>query len=337
MISEILSCFVFFTNFFRASKDEDWLKNEGWDLIKSSCQFFASRVSCLDEDITDIHQCSNFTFWNVQPPDESAGVVNSSVFTNAAAGKLLEWGTKLSQKIEGVNQPFWMWISSHMYIPLDYELYSGGVVHPEYDGYEGDPINQADVILLQYPLYWPMTTEIKINDLLYYEDLTSSPDSARSFYTGDSSISIAYLRLGGDEFQKKGDDEFLQAFDHMDSSSFYIWQETLDGGHLNFLTGAGGFLQNVLFGYGGLDLEDHEGGMVVNPLLPPNTSFMKLRNIQYGSNFLSIGWDDQDSMTIENVCTSKTTISIIFQQNKEGYKIEPCQKFETTVQKFLIK
>lgn len=49
---------------------------------------------------------------------------------------------------------------------------------------------------------------------------------------------------------------------------FYVWTETPVGGAVNFITGAGGFLQGLLFGYGGIRLRDDS--MTFDPQLPPN-------------------------------------------------------------------
>ena len=53
---------------------------------------------------------------------------------------------------------------------------------------------------------------------------------------------------------------------------FQIWTEVQSGtGAVNFLTGAGGFLQAVMFGYGGIRLHpDHL--LVKDTFLPPATT-----------------------------------------------------------------
>ena len=72
------------------------------------------------------------------------------------------------------------------------------------------------------------------------------------FSEGDSSYSIAWLSLNN---RTAADAQFQLAFLHMDLAHFNIWTEKtaeLSYGHLNFITGAGGYLQNFLFGYAGL-------------------------------------------------------------------------------------
>ena len=55
-----------------------------------------------------------------------------------------------------------------------------------------------------------------------------------------------------------------------------MWTERRDSwGAVNFITGAGGFLQAVIYGYGGFRLQDSE--LAFNPTLPPKVTKMSIR------------------------------------------------------------
>ena len=58
----------------------------------------------------------------------------------------------------------WMRIPKLINIPFDNELQ----IHPEFDGYKGQTIKQADVVLLGFPLMYPMEKSVRYNDLMYY-------------------------------------------------------------------------------------------------------------------------------------------------------------------------
>ena len=75
--------------YFRASKNTTWLKHTGWPLVQASAEYFASRV------VVD-PSSGNFTLLNVIPPDERAGLVNSSVYTNAAAAETLRFAHEVA-------------------------------------------------------------------------------------------------------------------------------------------------------------------------------------------------------------------------------------------------
>jgi hypothetical protein len=44
-------------------------------------------------------------------------------------------------------------------------------------------------------------------------------------------------------------------------------------------TGAGGFLQNLLFGYGGLRIDYASNQLTLNPQLPPNTTSISFNRV----------------------------------------------------------
>jgi trehalose/maltose hydrolase-like predicted phosphorylase len=66
-------------------------------------------------------------------------------------------------------------------------------------------IKQADVVLLEFPLMWPMNDKIKENNLLAYEPLTRSDGPAMTW----SMYSIGFLQLA--DFNK-ADEHFRRSY-----------------------------------------------------------------------------------------------------------------------------
>eukprot|EP01052_Picozoa_sp_SAG31_P005114 SAG31_NODE_220_length_19925_cov_3.630939_13_plen_219_part_00 len=129
------------------------------------------------------------------------------------------------------------------------------------------------------------------------------------FYTGDSSYSIAWLALGN---RTGSDAQFGRAFLYMNGlpsadnatrveapqyNPFNVWKEQArDGNHLNFLTGAGGFLQNVLQGYGGFRARAERVDWI--PTLPPHIKTALFRQLRYGGFVYSVEYT-VDNLTVE--------------------------------------
>lgn len=88
-----------------------------------------------------------------------------------------------------------------------------------------------------------------------------------------------------------------------------MWTETPQGGAVNFITGAGGFLQSILFGWGGIRILENQ--LFVNPTLPPNTSSMTIRGVHFLDGVLDIKFDNS-SVTITGV-DIKSPVAIKFQ------------------------
>jgi hypothetical protein len=130
------------------------------------------------------------------------------------------------------------------------------------------------------------------------------------FYTGDSSYAIAWMGLGR---RDRCDAQFIRAFAYQNGlpgtvvnvttqyNPFNIWKErAVEGGHINFLTGAGGFLQNVIQGYGGL--RAHADRLDFNPVLPPFSGVVRFVRLSYAGATLTLEYTD----ALMTVCVVQT-------------------------------
>ena len=107
--------------------------------------------------------------------------------------------------------------------------------------------------------------------------------------------------------REEGDKQFMRAFKYMNGlvgtpatatqyNPFNVWKEReSNGGHMNFLTGAGGFLQNIVNGYGGLLA--HASRLDMRPVLPPFTGFVRMVGLHYAGSCFTLNYT-QDAMTL---------------------------------------
>eukprot|EP01045_Picozoa_sp_COSAG04_P008045 COSAG04_NODE_437_length_14435_cov_4.075126_11_plen_274_part_00 len=216
-------------------------------------------------------------------PDEGAGIVDDAVYTNAAAARTLQFASLAARKLNMTANPLWAVQSARPYLPLVANLSGDGAVHPEFRGYNGAPIAQSCVALMQYPLRWPMPADVARRDLAFYQVRSSGPTTA-GFFTGDSSYSIAWLGMGN---KSQADAQFAQAFSHLDLVGFSVWMEKFyaqaQGGALNEISSGGAFLQNILYGYAGVSLE--EEGVAIRPTLPAlGVTALTLRGVAFAGS-----------------------------------------------------
>jgi len=242
-----------------------WLQSSGWPLASGIAEFWASRV--VYNDTTNTYDIDD-----VQPPDEFHVDVNNSVFTNAVAALSLEFAAAVAPLVNQTAPPTWTKIAANMQMDVDTKR----LIHPEYDGYLNDTVKQADVILLGFPLGWKMSAELLKGDLDFYESHTTDGGPAMTW----AMFCIGHLALGDYE---KAASLFLRSYSNI-QEPFKVWTETPSGGTVNFITGAGGFLQGVAFGYGGVRLS--LDSLVINPPPPPPPSTsLTLRGLNY------LGWE----------------------------------------------
>lgn len=280
--------------YWMGSRDTNWLKETGADLISATAEFWASRVVFNESK-------NAYVIYNVMPPDEDRGVVNNSVYTNTIAKLNLEFATKM---IKGAPKE-WVTIATKMYIPFDNEKQ----YHPEYDGYSLDiMVKQADVILLGFPLMFNMSSQVRKNDLGIYEPRTNPDGPAMT----KSMFAINWLDVGELD---KAERSFTKSLGNI-QEPFKVWTETPGGGAVNFITGAGGFLQSVLFGYGGFKLrEDHLEFM---PRLLPNTTSMKITGLDYLGNSIDVTIGTTSSnVTVTSRASSSPTIEAVIESTQK--------------------
>ena len=97
-------------------------------------------------------------------PDEYHGPVNDSVYCNVVAQISLQAAHDLAPLAGREANGTFADIASKLVILFN----TTSQMHPEFAGYTGDTVKQADVILLGYPLAFDMPAHVRANDLIYY-------------------------------------------------------------------------------------------------------------------------------------------------------------------------
>ena len=222
-----------------------------WEVVAASASFFAAKA------VADA-ATGNFTFHDVIGPDESAGVVNDSAYTNAAAQRSLRWAAEAWGHVSGAffspdvrrrrrRQRRWQRGRQGR----------GGVGPSPTRCCSPGPLPRATVPrgpprihrlrwprhqpgrrrTLQYPWYW--SADVARDGLAYYGN---GPRPAARRGSTSSSYGVAWLRLGATRPPRIANSRGFKA--HRRGGRVRVG-ETLQegGGNLNFLTGAGWWLQ----------------------------------------------------------------------------------------------
>jgi trehalose/maltose hydrolase-like predicted phosphorylase len=222
-------------NYFCVTQDKSWLKEKGWPILSETADFWASRV--------ERNGAGHFDINNVVAADEWAENIDNDAFTNAAAKSVLRHATEAARILGIVPDADWMVVANN--IPV--LQFPDGVTR-EYSTYAGGGIKQADVNLLAYPLQEITAASQVKKDLEYYE--TRVPTEGTPAMT-QAIFALLYTRLGDGE---KAYHFFKDAYIPNLVPPFRIMAETKGGTNPYFATGAGGVLQAVLMGFGGLDI-----------------------------------------------------------------------------------
>ncbi len=235
-------------NYFCVTQDTTWLKEKGWQILEATAEFWTSRVG---KDSQGKHHINN-----VVAADEWAENVNDNAFTNAAAKKNLEYAIKAAKILKQTYKPIWETIAN----TLVFEKMPDGSTK-EHATYKGETIKQADVNLLAYPLGVITNKEQIEKDLTFY--------TQRVPHVGTPSMTQAtfatlYARL---QQPTKAYYWLKDAYEHNLNPPFSVIAETKGGTNPYFATAAGGIIQSLLMGFGGLEITTQ--GILQNaPSLP---------------------------------------------------------------------
>ncbi|MEX8549377.1 MAG: glycoside hydrolase family 65 protein [Mucilaginibacter sp.] len=222
-------------NYYCVTQDKTWLRERGWPILSASADFWASRV--------ERNGAGHFDIKNVVAADEWAENVDNNAFTNAAAKVNLQNAAAAAKLLGFPANADWALVAQN--IPI---LKMADGVTQEHASYHGEGIKQGDVNLLPYPLK-VITDPAQIKkDLSYYE--TRIPNEGTPAMT-QAIFALLYARLGDGE---KAYHWFKESYEPNLVPPFRVIAETKGGTNPYFATGAGGIVQSLLMGFGGLDI-----------------------------------------------------------------------------------
>jgi trehalose/maltose hydrolase-like predicted phosphorylase len=222
-------------NYYCVTQDKTWLKEKGWPILSATADFWASRV--------ERNGTGHYDIKNVVAADEWAENVDNNAFTNAAAKANLQFATEAAKILGITPDADWMNVANN--IPV-LKLDNG--VTKEHAAYNGEGIKQADVNLLSYPLKEVTDPKQIRKDLEYYQ--TRVPNAGTPAMT-QAVFTTLYARLGDAD---KAWEWFKEAYIPNLNPPFRVIAETKGGTNPYFATGAGGVLQSILMGFGGIEI-----------------------------------------------------------------------------------
>lgn len=258
--------------YYTATQDKKWLAERGWPVIQACADYWTARAKFN-------HVKDNYEILNVVPPDENAEIIKNSAYTNASAKICLNIATQAAHLLGKTPNPKWAEIASKMYVPFDPKTKR----FIEYDGYKGQTTKQADVELMIYPLGVDMPDDVRTATFDFYKNKAHKNGPAMT-----SSIhSIIAAELGRpdeayEHFQNSYKPFLRGPFNMFNEKQSMTWQNTC------FLTGCGGTLQSVIYGFAGLRIGNQPAGfkellpgLYIKPCLPRKWKKLEIRNLSW--------------------------------------------------------
>ncbi len=247
--------------YYLATGNRSWLAHRGWPVLEEAAVFWASRAKKAAN--------GSYHIDNVTGPDEENPDVNDEVYTNWGAAQSLNFAVQAAFALGKKAPKAWSVIASGLVVPVNKKL----DVHPEFKGYAGQLVKQADVTLLQYPWDLTMTPKLATSDINYYVPRTDP---------GGPSMSDAIGEIDTSALGTPGCASYVfteRSFQPFISDPFDQFSETRTGGAFTFMTGIGGFLQEFIYGYSGLRFGTNS--VTINPSLTAQLPGVVLRGLTW--------------------------------------------------------
>ncbi|HMF68000.1 MAG TPA: glycosyl hydrolase family 65 protein, partial [Phyllobacterium sp.] len=244
--------------YYAATGDTNFLRDQVWPIVSDIADFYTTRGNYNADGL--------FTLTNVTGPDEYASNVTTEAYNNAVAIEAFNIAIKTAKLLDLPAPETWTNARDEMVRPL---LDPSRQTHLQYEGFNlanpNNKIKQADVVLLSYPLEYPMTKEQATNNLEYYSSAADRDGPAMT----DAVHAVIAAQLGSCDFgtfMKKSYDAALGPYVHFNETRAVGPSGEQTAPANIFVTAAGGFLQGVGMGMTGYRF--HDDRIVLSPILP---------------------------------------------------------------------
>ena len=252
--------------YYQVTKDKNWLREKGYPVIKGTADFWANRV--------EMGKDGKYHINNVVCADEWAENVDDNAFTNGIAKTVLQYAQQAALELGETPDPLWKTVGDNIVI-----LKFPDGTTKEHAQYVGEPIKQTDVNLLSYPLSIVTDEATVKKDLDYYWKTLgdnipgkkgSSPAMAQAIFC------ILNARFNNTDMAAS---QFTDSYKPNEAPPFGVLAETAGGTNPYFSTGAGGFLQTLIFGFGGLEFTDAGIVQKYKPKLPKGWQSLTIKGV----------------------------------------------------------
>jgi trehalose/maltose hydrolase-like predicted phosphorylase len=236
-----------FREYHQATGDLDFLREEGWPVVKGIADFWVSRTVLEADGRRHIR--------GVLGPDEAVaetgpGVCDDHYLTNLGAVHVLRWATEMAGLIGETAPSEWATVQREIFVP---QPGKNGII-PEFAGYRGEAIKQADVILSFYLFDHGLDADTVQRNIAYYHDkiqatgplMNSQIEACIALREKPETKAVRQLFADYEPFIRGA---YRQTFECLPESNR----------NAVFLTAPAGLLQALVFGYYGQTIGQPNG------------------------------------------------------------------------------
>jgi protein-glucosylgalactosylhydroxylysine glucosidase len=265
--------------YYLATGDREWLRAHGWPVIREAARFWASRA-------TYDAPRQRYDIAHVTSVAESYNDIPNDTFTNVSVARVLTIAVAAA-KLCGVQpEPLWERIAKLLYIPVAPD----GSRHLPFD--PSVPLHStSDFGGGPLPLLFLPSLDLNATPKLVSGDYAFAVrpmplTRAASSSMGPAAAIVAAATVGD------GEEGAALLAGNLSGGTlkppFNVRTETASNNVGYFLTGSGGYLQNLLYGFTGLRIREQGLVEAYPPVLPAGWTSLTLRNVSFRGQRLDI-------------------------------------------------
>jgi len=257
--------------YYLATHDREWLRSRGWPVIREVGNFWVSRATWNPH-------AHRYEIEHVTSVSESYNDIPNDTFTNISAARALGIATAAAAVLGERPDPRWARVAAQMYIPMapdgqHHLAFDPGVTPHATGDFGGGPLS----LLFLPSLDVAMDAQLRRGDY----DYAVRPRLARvvSGPMGLAPRVVAAATIGSADGAAAW---FAANFTGGTlKPPFNVRTESASNNTGYFITGSGGYLQSLLYGFSGLRIR--EAGLVAAypPVLPAGWRSLTLQNVSF--------------------------------------------------------
>ena len=257
--------------YYQATRDRDWLRQNGWPVIREVARFWASRA-------TYNPSARRYEIVHVNSVAESHTDIPNDTFTNVSAARALAIAVQAAREAGEKPDPLWDRIAREMYVPLaadgSHHLPFDPTVYGRSGDFGGGPL----------PLLFLPSLDLAMSPALLRGDYQFGVRPTAVARLGSFSMGLAPPVVAA---TAAGDGAHAAALFASNFSGgtlkppFNVRTETADNNTGYFLTGSAGYLQDLLYGFSGLRIRAQGLVEAYAPMLPEGWTALTLKNVSF--------------------------------------------------------
>lgn len=264
--------------YYLATEDRAWLRAQGWPVIREVARFWASRATWNE-------RARRYEILHVTSVAESHNDIPNDTFTNLSAAGALRIASEAARIVGERADPQWERIAGTLYIPFApdgrHHLPFDPAVASHSEDFGGGPL----ALLFLPALDLPMSAELRRGDYEYGIRANTAEK------VGDAPMGIAPRSIAAAMIGSESDAAGWFATNFTGGTlkpPFNVRTETAGNNTGYFLTGSGGYLQSLVYGFSGLRIRTAGLVQAYAPVLPPRWKSLTLRNLTFRGHRMDI-------------------------------------------------